>query len=275
MLISGIFIFMSLQLGLTDNISYVVGERVRMTFGFNNVNAFSSLVYSFAIIFFLSKNITIKHYMFVTGLIFIFYYYTDTRTTTGAFLIYLVCFIILKVIFKQKRGKKNKNLLKAVLTIAALLPVVLSFVSPIILDKFNILDDLTSKRLGRFANYINANNLINIVFGGTTLGDVDNAFLILLYNTGILFTLLVLYMIIIAIIRLIDMKESKYIAFIISFMYLNAFESLLVRPEILISICFWCVIYKTLYTTSFRLLVHGTYEYSDLKILKSLHGKPA
>ena len=134
---------------------------------------------------------------------------------------------------------------------------------------------MTSKRLGRFANYINANNLINIVFGGTTLGDVDNAFLILLYNTGILFTLLVLYMIIIAIIRLIDMKESKYIAFIISFMYLNAFESLLVRPEILISICFWCVIYKTLYTTSFRLLVHGTYEYSDLKILKSLHGKPA
>jgi hypothetical protein len=150
------------------------------------------------------------------------------------------------VIFKLENSQKYKVIMKIFMFILILLPLILSLLSPIIFTVFPFLNAITSLRLSIFTNYITGNGLLHLIFGGTKLDNVDNGLLILVYSMGLIFTLFVLYMILHAMSKLIDMRDSKNIAFLISFMYFNIFESILVRPEISVSICFWFLIYKSI-----------------------------
>lgn len=245
-LIGSIFIFALLFLGITENIEYVVGGRIRNTFGFVNVNAFSNVIYAFAILFFLYiEKIKLKHYIFVIGLVYFFYTYTDTRASTYAVFVYMVILVGLNFLYKFKATERYMPILKGLVLLILSIPVILSFLSSVLLNHFPVVDVLTSMRLSVFSWYIANNNIINLFFGGSTVRDVDNGFLVMVYSVGIGFGLLALYMINRATLILIDQKKSKYIAFIISFIYFNIFESMIIRPELIITICFWVLIYKT------------------------------
>ncbi|MCM3610415.1 hypothetical protein M4S82_04065 [Planococcus sp. MERTA32b] len=245
MIISAVSVVVLLQFGLTENMRYTIGDRTRNTLGFTNVNAFSNLVYAFAILYLLSrKEILIKHYIFVLTFVIVIYSYTDSRTVTVACLIFLLVHIILQFLFKMADNKLN-GLIKSFLLLLVFFPIGITFLSPLLSSEFAVLDILTSGRLTRFTEYIGDNGVVNLLFGGTTAADKDNSYLLILFSTGILFSLMVLGLIVKAIFRLVDIKKSQYIAFIVSGIYAGAFESLLVRPEIIISICFWLVVYKS------------------------------
>lgn len=245
--ICSLVIILFLQIGLTQNIQYYQMGRARNTFGFNNVNAFSNLVYSFSMLFLLTRKvIKWSHLLLISGFMYIMFTFTNTRTSILVFSLFLIIFIILNVIFKLENSQKYKVIMKIFMFILILLPLILSLLSPIIFTGFPFLNAITSLRLSIFTNYITDNGLLHLIFGGTKLDNVDNGLLILVYSMGLIFTLFVLYMILHAMSKLIDMRDSKNIAFLISFMYFNIFESILVRPEISVSICFWFLIYKSI-----------------------------
>lgn len=139
----------------------------------------------------------------------------------------------------------NRKLLKISLLFIVLVPIIFSFAAPLLLDNYPYLDVLTSRRLSIFTNYINENQITNYLFGGTEVRDIDNGYLTTFFNTGVMFTVFLLYLIMKALNHSIESKNYRNLAFIISFMYFNAFESLILRPEITVSICFWIVVYNS------------------------------
>lgn len=244
-LVSALIVFVFLQLGITDNIQYSVFDRERSTFGFTNVNAFSGFVYSFSILYLVSRReVRWYHLVTITSLVFFFYTFTDSRTSTAAFMTFVISYISLNVLFKK--FSRYAIFLKISMLILALVPLLLSLLSPILLINFQSLDFLTSYRLSINTRYITSNEVINFFFGGTFLDDIDNGYLTLIYSIGFLFSSLIIFFILRALIVLVDNKDSMAIAFIISFLFFNAFESLFIRPELSVTICFWILVYRNL-----------------------------
>jgi hypothetical protein len=242
-LVSVLFIVITLVTGITNNIQYSVGGRTRHTFGFFNVNAFSGLIYSFYIMYFMYKDRTGKiSTIILVSLLYVIFRYTDTRTMFFAFFIYLFFYILLRQLFRYK--KLRTKIIKIILVTLVFVPIIFSFISPLLLENYPYLNVLTSIRLTVFSDYIINQQPINYLFGGTAVKDVDNGFLVTFFNTGVLFTSYLIYLIIKSLVYSINNDDFKQSAFIISFMYFNAFESLLLRPEITVSIYFWIMIYK-------------------------------
>lgn len=244
--IVGLVIIISLlNLNIIQNTQYASFNRIRHTFGFKNVNAFSSYIYSLTLMFIISRNkINLYNLSLFITIHYIIYTFTDTRTTFYASMIYVVCYILLETINKVQI---HLNIfLSSILIIVLNLPVFIIFSTPIIKNKFPMLDILLSYRLTLFTEYIFNNNLLNLFFGGTSLASIDSGFLIITFSIGIVFMIFLLYLINNSALILLKQKNSKFLAFIISFMYFNMSESLIVRPELVVSICFWVIVYKGL-----------------------------
>lgn len=243
MVISAFFIILLLGTGLISDTEYTQDNRIRHTFGFTNVNAFSSFVYSLFLMIFMYKEKIGKFFILVLiSSIYFIYRFTDTRTMVFSFFIFVVFYLFLQVIFGYKKNY-NVNFLKVTLKIIVLIPIVSSLFAPLILKRYPYLDSLTSNRLTIFSNYLVDNKFINYFLGGTNVPDIDNGYLVLLLNAGIVFFVFVLLAIMKKISMLVENRDYKSLAFIVSFMYFSAFEALIIRPELSVSICFWIIIY--------------------------------
>lgn len=237
-------IIILLQVGLTQNIEYQGLERTRNTFGFKNVNAFSSYMYSSTLIFILSRKRTKWFHIILASIVIVtIYRFSDTRTILVCFIIFLCVYLFLISTGSLLTKKKISQLLKPLVVFIAVLPVFASFLSPLILKQYPYLDRITSYRLSINTIYISENKIINLLFGGSVQPDIDNGFLTLFYSAGLLFSIFVVYMILKAICLQMDLKGYKSVAFIISFMYFNSLEALIIRPELSITIYFWVLVY--------------------------------
>ena len=243
----GIFIvFLFLKLGIIQNLEYTVGSRTRSTFGFKNVNGFSSLIFSLSILYMITrKQIKWYHILLSVSFIFTIYKYTDSRTTMNSFIVFIIFYLILNKLKGTTIYRRYRIIIKGVISSIIILPIIISMISPVLLRKYPQLDVITSNRISINTSYIYNNNIINFIFGGSALKDIDNGFLTLTFSLGILFVLLTVYLANSAISRLLDKKEIAYLSFIISFFYFNLLEALMVRTEISVSVCFWLILYKT------------------------------
>jgi hypothetical protein len=246
-LFCAVVIFVLLGFGIIQNVNYSVFDRERNTFGFHNVNTFGSFVYSISILYILSRDsVRWYHVIFSTAVIFLIYSFTDSRTSIFAFLIFIFVFGALQITQKWNVTRRYFTLLKLSIIVLAVIPLITSISSSIILDGYPNLDIITSYRLSINSKYIMDNSLANWTFGGSTLTDVDNGYLTLIFSTGILFTMTVVIFVLIALRNFMNIKDFKAVAFVISFLYFSAFEALMIRPEVAITICFWLLIYRSI-----------------------------
>lgn len=111
-------------------------------------------------------------------------------------------------------------------------------------ESFYILDIVTSYRLSIITNYIHSNSWLNFIFGGTQIADIDNGLLLILYSLGMFFSIYILIQIFRATHIAYRAKNIREIAFITSFLVYNTVESAIIRPEILITIVFWIIIFN-------------------------------
>ena len=242
----GIFIVLVfLKLGIIQNLKYTIGARTRSTFGFKNVNGFSSLIYSLSILFMITRE-RIKWQHILTSLFFVFtiYKYTDSRTTMNSFIAFIVFYLILNKFKDRGICLRYAKIIKVILSLIIITPIIIPMLSPILLKLYPQLDVITSQRISINTSYIYENNIINFIFGGSAVSDIDSGFLTLTFSLGILFVLLTIYLGISAISNLLNNKEIAYLSFIISFFYFNLLEALIVRTEISVSVCFWLILYK-------------------------------
>lgn len=167
--------------------------------------------------------------------------YTDTRSVLVSTILFTFIFILLSFIVKIPRIYYNSELL---VHLANFLPIFLLVIILKLRQTFQVIDTATSYRLSFISNYIESNSWSNLLFGGTQVKDVDNGFLILIYSLGLFFSLYILIKIIKATHIAFQKNNIRIIAFITSFLVYNLVESAIVRPEVLITMLFWMVIFK-------------------------------
>ena len=233
-----IFVLACLILGLVENTHYVNSDgRGRFTFGFSNVNAASSFAFSMATTYLLSKKES--RHKFVIGVLITFsvvYLVTDSRTAFWC-LIFLVLFWLAAEYLPKKISK-----------LLVCLFVILMFLSPCIWELPVVnqgpIDDLMSDRPTFFIGYMAEHTLANLLFGGSTVTEVDNFYLLLLYNAGIFVYAACGIVVLFAFIRLLKRGRTFEVGFCLTMLLYGQLEGILLRPEILCVPIFWYYIFR-------------------------------
>lgn len=235
--------FLLLYLGVIKNTIDVVDGRERAGFGFSNTNAFASLVYSFIVlVFYKWRRNTMAKYIVFFAIAYITFLYTDNRTL-------LTSISILALAHALFRLLAPGNLLKFISAFLLLLPIVLTQLSGYILGEFPIIDVLLSYRLSFSVDFINKMSGINYILGGLSPGNsntIDNSFLLIQASVGTPFLLFTMWLTFKKISDCIVKKQAEVYALILSIWYFSFSESSIVRPEAIIGLVFWLLIFRPL-----------------------------
>lgn len=238
-----------LYYGVTENIEDIGGFagdnaeefRVRMTFGYKNVNAFASVVSGFCFLLMLSRKLTVIKYIASMSISYIFYLYTDSRSMligTFSFIVFILLFNIMK---------RHNRILYMISWIVIGVPAFMTVTATILANQFPLLDSALSWRLTFVSDYFNEMPAYSLLIGGSEPSKsvtVDNAFGLFIGAMGIPFFLYFIKRITVVVRSNIDQCEFGLCAFILSFWLFSFSESSLVRPETLVGILFWVVIVK-------------------------------
>ena len=228
-------IVLSLATGVVKNVNWTYMGRTRNSLGFSHVNYAGLLLFSTVSMFLLSRK-EIKWYAVVGSVIVsaVIFYYSDSRTGFVGTILFIVFLILFHVI--------PEKMLKY---IAAII-ITLFFLSPLIwkLPIMNnaIINRLFSTRPGLFLNYIQKNSMINLLFGGSRAGEIDNAFLMLVFNCGLPIYLGTFGAVLQSALNKIERKKRTEVAFIVAALSVGVMESSLIRPELPCMVFFWTTV---------------------------------
>lgn len=214
---------------------YVQGDRIRNTLGFYNVNAGSIFIFSVLILFLYSrKNISIIHIVISLIISTVIYHVTNSRT---AFLGLVIFCTIYEIITKC-------NMLAYLIIVLD----VLCLLSPLLwlIPQFNDLefDKLLSGRPHVFIDYIHSNTTMNFIIGGSNVKEVDNFYLMLFYNVGVILYVIFAIITLYSMIYYKDNKDYKSISYVSSILFIGLMESGALRCEIICMLVFWMLILK-------------------------------
>ena len=231
-------------LDIVNNTSYVsTMGRLRYTLGFENPNV-AALFYASAIYLFLVSRKRIK--LIVMSVSFamtaIVYYYTNSRTS----LLALLMFVALEGIFlflQKKNMEKAQTIFGKFLIIYTDALFIINLVSVFVIDKLMIFDTLLSFRISTFSNMINSSGVRGFLLGGTT-ETVDNFYYMLLFQYGIFIYIFVAVSTHFAMKKMIVNKDIKYISLLVGVFMVGMMESSLIRPEILVTLVVWKIIFQ-------------------------------
>ena len=232
----------SLMTGMLHNIQYVSSlGRIRSMLGFNNPNPASLFFFSVAVTFVLSKrNDYAKRLLIALALNILIYSYTGARTMLVGFVFFTIFYFMFALIFKFK----NIAIIYYMVKLLVVFVVCMSFFSGYILEKFPQLDQFMSYRLSIFSNYINKNSTLNFLFGGTKLLEIDNFYLVFLYNYGILLFVIISLLILKAVGKLFVERNKAKLAFVLTMLLIGLTESSIIRPEIICVLVFWKIVFQ-------------------------------
>lgn len=243
LVLSLVLTFLLLYLGVIKNTIDVVDGRERFGFGFTNTNAFTSLVYSFIVLgLYKWRRNAIATYILFFALAYITFLYTDNRTLLASILILVLAHALFRIFLPG-------NLLKYISAFLLLLPIVLTQLSGYILGEFPLIDTLLSSRLSFSVDFINKMSGVNYIFGGLSPGTsttIDNSFLLIQASVGMPFLLFVTWLTFKKISDCIVKKQAETYALILSVWYFSFSESSMVRPEAIIGLVFWLLIFRPL-----------------------------
>lgn len=239
LLASIIIAFVMLLLGITQNSVDIADDRQRATFGFSNVNAFTTLLYSFfTMAMYKSRAKPWLKYITCAGFSYLAYVFTDTRTLIAAVSVFILSHGLFVLLHRRV-------ILKYISAFLLLLPIAFMQSSVFIADNYPILDFLLSFRPSYNAALFKAMSLTNYLFGGVSPAEgntIDNSFLLMESAVGLPFLLFITWLAYRKLIASIDAFSPATYSFILSFWYFSYSESSLVRPESIIGLVFWLLI---------------------------------
>jgi len=225
-------VFLLIRLGIVQNYSYIsTMGRLRSTLGFENPNV-AALFYSSAIyLYVISRNrIQISNILIAMILDLVVYYYTDSRTSFFALLIFMSLLLFMKSIKAHVIAKACKFIIDIFFAF--------NLLSVFIIDKFIKYDYLLSGRISTYARMIELSDSKVFLLGGTTV-TADSFYYMFLFTYG--FFAYVIFAIIVhfGVEKLILNKCYKEVSFITSFFALGLMESSIIRLEIIAVLLVW------------------------------------
>lgn len=240
-----IIVFLSLLTGIVESYQYerLNGDIVRNTFGFFNVNSSSLFFLSYFICYLISKSRKFFNFVYVVLFSVAIYLFTDSRTSFFSLIVLLLFYCFLSCC-KFKLVKKT----------VAFIIVLLLFFSPLLwLFQFmNAYDVILSFRVSIFRDYIKANSIFTLLFGGTKILDIDNFYLLLLFNSGIIIYSLIFFGVIKTSNKFINQDKNIEVSVLFAVLFAGLFESLGVRLELPVVMLFWLLIGESFKELSYK-----------------------
>lgn len=231
-------IFILLLLGKIDVQAVVIGERVRGVIGEQNPNSLSLLLFSLLSPFLL-KNDTLITKVLGMFLLYVVYLFTNSRTVFMGYCIYLIAGAFFTTLLKPR--VIISTLLVLFFTSIFLCPLYI----PYLIENYSVIDEILSFRLSFFSEYINTQSIANYILGGSLPTDIplDNAYVLTLFSTGIVFY--VLWYLLSVYSSMILYVNARYneLSFVIATTSMGLFESYLVRPEFYLSLLYWLILF--------------------------------
>lgn len=247
-----IFMIVLIALHVVNNTRYIsTMGRLRYTLGFENPNVaalfFSSAVYLLLVSRKKMKTIIIGIAFFMTVIV---YYYTNSRTSLLALLVFVLLEYMYFVFQKRKMIHAEIIFGKCLILLADSL-FILNLISVFMIEKFMRFDLLLSFRISTFSRMINNAGWRGLLIGGTS-ESVDSFYYMLLFQYGIFIYILVSISTHLALKKLVSKNEIKYVSLIVGLLLVAMMESSLIRPEILVTLVVWKIIFSRNNEYSYR-----------------------
>ena len=226
-------------IGITNNIGYMSSMgRLRYTLGFENPNTAAIFFASniFLLVIYKRKIKTLISALVMATLLF---YYTDSRTSFLA----LVVFIFLEGMLIFLKNIKYKTIIGKISVFMIDFIFIINLLSVFFVDEFLAFDQLLSYRISMFAQMAHNSGIFGLIFGGT-LDWVDNFYYMLLFQYGIAIYIFVAITTHIAIKKMISNGDIQHIPLLIGVFLMGTMESSLIRPEILIMLVVWKIVFS-------------------------------
>lgn len=238
-------VLLALTLGVVDNYAYSVSHRLRMTLGFTNVNGTSMFAFSLIIILFLAEwKKNANRMMPFAAMVMIVYILTDTRT-----MILSACVLAIAWLLLGRLPGKAERVAVFVVTVLMFLAPFFWGISSLSTGKLN---EIMSLRPELYLRYIQSNSLLNFLFGGSKAAEMDNSYLLILYNGGIFVYMAITLVTVIAMDAMVRAKRYADVCFCLAMLTYGQLEGTLVRPEILCTPVFWACVVKNFSYKNFK-----------------------
>lgn len=235
-------VFILLSLGVIENSIDTSGGRERATYGFSNTNAFSSLVFSFLILLMCSwRKAAWLKYLIFAGFVALVWSTTDNRALVVAGALYFVFRIFVEVIARSPFSI-------AITFFILSFPILFTLGSTYIATEIPSLDIALSFRPSFSSQYLGDLPWYSFLFGGISPNSsftIDNSFLLLLSSMGVPVLLLLFWKTFTVLLQSILDKNFDLYAVILSIWFYCYSESSLVRPELIVGMVFFDVIFKS------------------------------
>jgi len=243
----------SLLLGIEKDTAYTVGTRTRHMLGFINVNSASMFLFALLSVYLLHRG-SKAGWMDLTAVMLIeiiVYTLTDSRTPLLGLILMVLLYLLLPKLPVKTVGVCCRVCIALLFLTSYLwvLPVVNS-------DLFN---KLLSLRPMYCDEYFRSQNALTFLLGGSRVKELDNGYLLLLFNTGVIVYTAIYFVVQKAVENMLRGDEHMKVAFVVTMLACSVMEGSALRPELLCAPVLWVLILEALpgEGKESRLVVYG------------------
>ena len=230
----------SLLLGIEENTVYKVGTRTRHMLGFVNVNSASMFLFTLLTSWLLYRDQNTKPADLIAVIILelIIFRFTDSRTPLLGIFMMAMLYLLLP------------RLPKKLVSVCCYAGVAFLFVSAYlwVLPAVNSepVNKLLSLRPMYCDEYFRSQNALTFLLGGTRVKELDNGYLLLMFNAGVIVYTTVYFVIQSAIRNLLRQRAYMKAAFVLTMLACSVLEGSALRPELLCAPVLWVVVLEAL-----------------------------
>ncbi len=230
----------SLLLGIEVNEVYTVGTRTRHKLGFVNVNAASMFLFTTLASYLIwrDKQAKLVELGAAMGLELLIFVYTDSRTPLLALVLMIALYLLI-----PRLPAKAVNICCSV-GIALLFLTSYLWVLPAVNSP--LVNTLLSLRPMYCDEYFRSQNALTFLLGGTGVPELDNGYLLLLFNVGVAVYTAIYFAIQSAVKNMANRSEYMKLSFVIAMLAVSVLEGAALRPELLCAPLMWVIVLEAL-----------------------------
>lgn len=230
----------SLLLGIEENEIYTVGTRTRHKLGFVNVNSASMFLFTLLSAYLLHRDQKTKpvELAVVMGIEILLYVFTDSRTPLLGLAMMIAMYLLLPKL-PERVVRQGFRIIIAMLFLTSYL-----WTLPVVNSEFGNI--LLSRRPLYCDEYFRNQSAWTFLFGGTRIPELDNGYLLLMFNVGVMVYTAVYFLIQSAAEHLLSRKQYMKLAFVITMLCCSVLEGSALRPELLCAPILWVIILQAL-----------------------------
>ena len=233
-------VVISLLLGIEKNEFYRVGDRARHMLGFVNANSASMFLFTLLAAYLLHRGEKAKIWDLaaVMAVQVLLYLFTDSRTPLLGLILMLGLYWALPRLPEKIVGHGC--------TLGIGLLFLSSFLWTIPAMNSELMNKLLSLRPMLFNEYFRSQSVLTFLLGGTRVPELDNGYMLLLFNTGIIVYTVIFFLVKTAAKQMRQQGQYMQLSYVITMLAISVLEGSAVRPELLCAPMLWILILEAI-----------------------------